>query len=169
MSPTDDPSPASLAVDIESVRQFLYVESRLLDEWRLEEWLALFDDELTYWIPVKSTPTDPDVEVQHAYDDRRRLAERVERLLGRHAYAQQPRSKVSRMVSNVSIEPSRGQDLVVRSTFLLTELRRGVSDLWAGSTVHTLRRSADGGYRIAVKRVQLLASEEPIDNLTFLL
>lgn len=157
-------------VDIEAIRQFLYHEAHLLDSWQLEEWLALFADELTYWIPVRHACTDPDLEVQHAYDDRQRLGERVERLGGRHAFAQQPRSRLSRIIANVSVLEHRADDIVVRSTFLLSELRRGVTDQWAGTLVHRLRPAVEGQpYRIATKKVLLLASEEPIDNLTFLL
>ncbi len=156
--------------DIESIRQFLYLEARLLDRWDLKAWLELFEDELSYWIPVRHDSSDPAVEVQHAYDDRTQLAERVTRLLGPHAYAQQPRSQLSRIVANVTVESVSENRIDVRSTFLLTELRRSSTDLWAGETEHS-QRPIRGlpGYTIAAKKVLLLASEEPIDNLTFLL
>jgi len=156
--------------DIEAIRQFLYLEARLLDRWDLEAWLDLFDDELRYWIPVRHDSIDVEVEVQHAYDDRTQLNERVTRLFGPHAYAQQPRSRLSRIVANVTIESVDEDRIDVRSTFLLTELRRGSTDMWAGETEHVLRPRLEApGFAIAAKKVLLLASEEPIDNLTFLL
>ena len=156
--------------DMEEIRQFLYLEALLLDEWRLDEWLALYTEEALYWIPVRHGCTDPDMEVQHAYDDRKRLTERVARLNGRHAFAQQPRSMLSRMVTNVTMVGNDGPRLHMRSTFLLSELRRGVTDQWAGVYEHALVASSDGpAFRIIAKKVLLLASEEPIDNLTFLL
>jgi ethylbenzene dioxygenase beta subunit len=35
---------------IREVEQFLYREARLLDERRFHEWLALFTDDVRYWM-----------------------------------------------------------------------------------------------------------------------
>ena len=40
---------------IREVEQFLYREARLLDERRFHAWLALFTDDVRYWMPVRST------------------------------------------------------------------------------------------------------------------
>ena len=34
-----------------AVEQFLYREARLADEQRLEDWLALWDEDALYWVP----------------------------------------------------------------------------------------------------------------------
>jgi 3-phenylpropionate/cinnamic acid dioxygenase small subunit len=39
---------------IREVEQFLYREARLLDERRLHEWLALFTDDVRYWMVTRS-------------------------------------------------------------------------------------------------------------------
>ena len=33
------------------VQQFLFHEARLLDERRLQEWLALYAEDAEYWVP----------------------------------------------------------------------------------------------------------------------
>ncbi|HJZ18253.1 MAG TPA: aromatic-ring-hydroxylating dioxygenase subunit beta, partial [Stellaceae bacterium] len=39
---------------IREVEQFLYREARLLDERRFHEWLALFADDVRYWMVTRS-------------------------------------------------------------------------------------------------------------------
>src|SRR5215470_8214387 len=50
------------AADVElysEIEQFLYHEAWLLDQGRLDEWLALYTDDATYWIPLEANQTDP--------------------------------------------------------------------------------------------------------------
>lgn len=58
MSPTSLERPASAAVDAmlvqREVEAFLYHESELLDEWRLEEWLDLFTEDCRYDVPART-------------------------------------------------------------------------------------------------------------------
>jgi len=38
--------------------QFLYHEARLLDTQQYDEWLALFADDSTYWLPLEQAQQD---------------------------------------------------------------------------------------------------------------
>ena len=67
-------------VQRDSVRRFLEREARLLDEHRLQDWLALFAPECVYWIPATPEAGDPRAEITVTFDDRRRLEDRVFRL-----------------------------------------------------------------------------------------
>ena len=40
---------------VREVEQFLYREARMLDERRFHEWLALFTDDVRYWMAGRST------------------------------------------------------------------------------------------------------------------
>ena len=40
----------------EQIENFLFHEADLLDEWRLDEWLALFTEDGGYYIPSTDTP-----------------------------------------------------------------------------------------------------------------
>ena len=43
----------------EEIEAFLYHEAELLDERRYEEWLALFTDDVHYWMPMRrNVPAD---------------------------------------------------------------------------------------------------------------
>jgi p-cumate 2,3-dioxygenase beta subunit len=87
------------------VEDFLYAEAALLDEWRLDEWFALFAAEATYEVPTAGAPDDDDAAKALFYiaDDYVRLRERVARLGKREAHAEFPRSRLRRMISNVRV------------------------------------------------------------------
>jgi 3-phenylpropionate/cinnamic acid dioxygenase small subunit len=155
-------------IDQHAVERFLYHEARLLDEGRLDEWLALFTADAYYWIPCNANDVDPARHVSLIYDDRQHLADRVWRLKSGWAHAQDPPSHTRRIVGNVEPRPAEGEDaLVVSSTFILVELRRGLQTLFAGRYEHRLRQDGDG-WRIAFKKVELLNNNAPIDSLTFI-
>ena len=87
--------------------QFLLHEARLLDDGKFDDWLALFTPEAWYWVPSEPDQADPVETVSLIYDDRRLLETRVRRLASPRMYSQEPRSRTSRMIGNVSIEETR--------------------------------------------------------------
>ncbi|MGQ9369902.1 aromatic-ring-hydroxylating dioxygenase subunit beta [Azospirillum sp. ST 5-10] len=151
------------------IEAFLYAEARLLDEGRNEEWLALFTDDALYWVPAGRGEIDPTRHVSIIHDDRTALARRVKRLASGQAYAQDPASRTHRLVSNVAVERvgADGAEVEVTCVMLLAELARHRQTLYPARCDFTLRRR-DGGWAIARKRVNLLASDEPLEALGFL-
>ena len=153
----------------ERAETFLYREALLADEHRFDEWLALWDEtDVTYWIPSNNDDLDPKRQISIAYDDRARLEERLTRLKSRGAHSQQPRSRLRRMVSNISIESDDGALARVEANFMLLELRSGMQDVFGGRLVYSLRYDA-AGIRMLAKKVVLVNNDEFIGNLTFLL
>lgn len=156
-----------MAVDRHHIESFLYREARLMDEHAYDEWLSLWADDALYWVPCNEDEIDPQRHVSIIYDNRPRLEDRIERLKSGAAYAQEPKSRLRRVVSNIEIEEGPGGEITVYSNFNLTELRRGRQDTFAGRTIHKLR-PAGTSFRIAYKKVLLVNNDEVIDNLTFL-
>ena len=157
-----------MAVDRQQVEQFIYHEADLMDEHRYDEWLALWTDDALYWVPSGRDDIDPKREISLIYDDRVRLQVRITRLKSGFAHAQEPKSRMRRVVSNIVTQEAEDGDVVVFSNFLLTELRRGKQDTFAGRTIHRLRPD-NGSFRLASKKVLLVNNDEHIDNLTFLI
>src|SRR5678815_1776521 len=94
------------AVDIElrsEVEQLLYHEAWLLDRGRLDEWLALFTDDATYWIPLQADQVDPLATSSIVYDDRRLLEVRVRRFQHPRAHARLPAPRTVHQVGNVQV------------------------------------------------------------------
>ena len=146
------------------IESFLVYEARLLDERRYEDWLALFTEDGWYWVPLEEGQADPKETVSLMYDDRRLLETRVRRLAQGKLHIQEPKSRTSRIVTNVTIEAQDGAGATVRSKFIVTEYRRGQQLTYAGTYFHRLVRQG-GQMRIASKRVDIINSEDALPAL----
>ena len=138
-----------------------------MDENAYDEWLSLWTDDALYWVPCNRDDSDPAREISAVYDDRARLQTRIDRLKSGVAFAQEPKSRMRRLISNIEIEDAGNGDLMVSSNFILVELRRSKQDVFAGRTIHRLRPEGDS-FRISHKKVLLVNNDEVIENLTFL-
>src|ERR1700733_4924959 len=101
------PSRAEAPLDLHRCQLFLEYEARLLDEARFDDWLALFTPDGWYWVPSEPGKDNPQDTGSLIYDARRLLETRVRRLASPRIYSQEPRSRTSRIIGNVSIEDSR--------------------------------------------------------------
>jgi 3-phenylpropionate/cinnamic acid dioxygenase small subunit len=152
----------------EECRMLLHREARLLDQSRFEEWLAMYAEECIYWVPATPGGGDPRREVAVAFDDRRRLEDRIYRLRTGHAWSQAPASRTVRMVSNVEVFAASANALMVRSNFLVTDFRAGETRFWSGWCGHRLRH-VQGRYLIVVRQVNLVDCDRNLRNPSILL
>jgi 3-phenylpropionate/cinnamic acid dioxygenase small subunit len=169
--------PPQQRLDIRRCEQFLLHEARLLDEGKFDEWLALFTPDAWYWVPSEPDQADPVETVSLIYDDRRLLETRVRRLSSPRMYSQEPRSRTSRMVANVTIEEAgplpalprararEGWGCTVRAKFMMIEYRREQQRIFGGTMLHRLVL-ASGRILIAWKRVNLVNCDAPLDGIT---
>jgi 3-phenylpropionate/cinnamic acid dioxygenase small subunit len=157
--------PARQALDPDRCEQFLLHEARLLDDGKFDDWLALFTPEAWYWVPSEPNQPDPVETVSLIYDDRRLLETRVRRLASPRMYSQEPRSRTSRIVGNVTIEESDANSCTVRSKFIMIEYRREQQRIFSGTILHSLIQ-AGGRIMIAWKRVDLVNCDAPLDGIT---
>jgi 3-phenylpropionate/cinnamic acid dioxygenase small subunit len=148
----------------DEARVLIHREARLLDRNQLQDWLGLFAAECLYWVPATPEGGDPRREVAVCFDDRRRLEDRVYRLMTGNAWSQVPRSRTVHLVSNVEL--FRGKDeatRMVRSNFVIHEFRAGETRHLAGWYGHQLVRSGKD-WLIRVKQVTLLECDQYIRN-----
>jgi ethylbenzene dioxygenase subunit beta len=157
--------PAQQRLDARRCEQFLLQEARLLDEGKFDDWLAMFTPEAWYWVPSETDQADPAETVSLIYDDRRLLETRVRRLASPRMYSQEPRSRTSRIVTNVTVEEADRNSATVRSKFMMIEYRREQQRLFGGTMIHRLVQ-ADGRVMIAWKRVNLVNCDAPMDGIT---
>jgi benzoate/toluate 1,2-dioxygenase beta subunit len=157
--------PSHQSLDVHHCEQFLLQEARLLDDGKFDDWLALFASDAWYWVPSEPNQTDPVETVSLIYDDRRLLETRVRRLLSPRMYSQEPRSRTSRVLTNVTIEETDGKSCTVRSKFMMIEYRREQQRIFGGTAFHRLVRS-NGRIMIAWKRVDLVNCDAPLDGIT---
>jgi 3-phenylpropionate/cinnamic acid dioxygenase small subunit len=150
-----------------NIEQFLYHEARLLDTQQLEAWLDLFTDDAVYWVPLERDQKDAAETSSIIHDDRTLLGLRVQQARHPRAHARLPLARTVHQVSNIVVMEESGETLRVASTLGLIEWRQEKQRVWGALVEHQLRR-ANGGFRIARKRVDLVNSEAELDGIAIL-
>ena len=150
-----------------NIEQFLYHEARLLDTQQLEAWLDLFTDDAVYWVPLEREQNDAAETSSIIHDDRTLLGLRVQQARHPRAHARLPLARTVHQVANVLILEETNAAVRVASTLQLIEWRQEKQRVWGALVEHQLRR-ANGGFRIARKRVDLVNSEAELDGIAIL-
>lgn len=134
------------------VEHFYAREATMLDDRRFEEWVDLFTDDTHYFMPVRRTRSLREIgkeftqpgEMAFFDDDKTMLVTRVQKLLSGTAWAEDPPSRTRHIVTNVLVDENRGEEIDVRSNFILYRTRLKSEELtWIGSRRDVLRRSGD--------------------------
>jgi 3-phenylpropionate/cinnamic acid dioxygenase small subunit len=154
---------------------FIADEAALLDAGRHDEWLALFAEDGRYWVPLQGArQVDATGHQSIAFEDRLLLALRIERRKHPRAHSQHPRSSCqhvlqrSRLIGLPAVAAPAdeagaidGGDIELRTPFLYLEAQAGEPLMLAGTYRHRLVRT-DSGWKIRLKRVDLLDPERPL-------
>ncbi len=149
-----------------TAEQFLYHEARLLDTQRYEEWLELFTDDATYWVPLEHGQKDAQETSSIIHDDRTLLELRVKQARHPRAHARLPLARTVHAISNVIVHDEK-DSLKVQSALQVVEFRNEKQRLWGALVEHRLRREG-ASFRIAHKRVDLVNSEGELDGIAIL-
>ena len=166
-APTRAPaSPGSAGADRAPIQQFLIHEARLLDSRRFREWMELFAEDGTYWVPAVPDQESPFDQASLFYDDRDLMRTRVERLEHPRIHVQTPPSRTAHLVGNVLVEEAdeaKGE-YVVGSTVIMVEYRDDAQRVFAGQKRHRLRRDG-ASFRIVQKRVDLINCDSAFEAM----
>src|SRR5438132_6786571 len=126
------------------VEDLLYHEAALLDGWRLEEWLELLTEDAIYQVPPTDIPEgDPRNTLFIIADDALRIRSRVKQLLGKSAWAENPHSRTRRMISNVRILGTDGDNVLATANFAVYRMRYEMVDTYVGNYEYKLLRVGD--------------------------
>ncbi|EIF32018.1 small subunit of phenylpropionate dioxygenase [Burkholderia sp. Ch1-1] len=153
------------------LEQFVIVEARLADESRYEEWEALLDDDIRYWVPINGEVANPDNDVSIINDNRSRLATRLRQLRTGTRHSQAPLSVMRRLISNVEYSRLGSDEFQVEANFVVYEFQtQSVNQLalWPGRVEYRLRMKP-AGLRMFLKKVMLVNASGPIPSLSFLI
>ena len=152
------------------IETFLYEEAALLDEWRLAEWRALFTEDAIYRIPSTDIPdADPDNTLFLIDDDAARLRSRVDQLLGKSTWSENPRSRTRRLLTNVRIRKAEGARAWVTANFVVYRMRSNQVATYVGRYEYVLERHREG-LRIQQRRAVLdLESLRDVGKISFIL
>src|SRR5579863_1020640 len=161
---------ATVAVSEPATREtfelFIIHEAKLLDERRFREWMDLFTEDGTYWVPASDEQKSPFDHVSLFYDDRALMKTRIERLEHPRIHVQTPPSRTSHIVGNLLIDSANAStgETLISSSVLMAEFREDTQRLFAGRQYHRLRHTPDG-FRIVQKRVNLINCDGAFDAI----
>ena len=155
-----------MSIDRGEIEEFLMHEARLLDERRFRDWMALFANDGSYWVPAVPNQESPFDQASLFYDDGDLLRTRIERLEHPRVHVQTPPSRTAHLIGNALIEGAdEGKgEYVVGSTVIMVEYRDEQQRIFAGRQHHRLRREGDA-LRIVQKRVDLINCDSAFEAM----
>jgi 3-phenylpropionate/cinnamic acid dioxygenase small subunit len=159
------PAAAELQREVEG---FLYREGYLQDRHEYDAWEALWTDDGVYWIPANGDDIDPEREMSIVYDNRSRIALRIRQLHTGRRLAQEPKSNLVRLVSNVEVVSAAADEIQVRANAIIFESTARRDTVWGTRYEYVLRR-IDGALRMARKKVMLVNNAKALPTLAFLI
>jgi 3-phenylpropionate/cinnamic acid dioxygenase small subunit len=126
-------------------------EVELLDDRRFTEWLDIFAEDVRYWMPIARNVAFDRPEVEYTreridanwFDEGKDdLRKRVQQIEGGDHWAEEPRSRTTHLIANVSIAEARGNELIVRCRFIVSQNRQENDiNFFIGKRVDILRRT----------------------------
>lgn len=158
-------------ISIEEAERLIYLEAELLDEWRLDDWLKLYTDDMLYLVPSPGMPMDcsPDTSLFLINDDRFRMESQVVRLKKKTAHSEYPHSTNVHMYSNLRVAGQDAEGAHVNGVFQVSRYRDGITDIFLGRVRWRLVKQGDD-ILIRYKRCDLSVDElVPQGRLTIIL
>lgn len=155
--------PLAVLLRHHQIERFLFDEAALLDAHRYDDWLDLFADDATYFVPIRRTRMQREAdqvftrpgEMAFFDDTKPLLAGRVAKLTTGRSWSEDPPSRTRRLLTNLRVTGDDGTQIRIEVNFLLYRTRlNSQEDTWIGSRHDTLRRT-DDGLRIAARTVFL--------------
>jgi 3-phenylpropionate/cinnamic acid dioxygenase small subunit len=164
------------------IEDLLYAEADYLDEREFEKWLALFTEDVRYWMPIRKNvasdnlarETTAEDDIAWIDDDKATLVKRVEQIRTGIHWAEEPLSRVSHVVTNIRLAEPRaaiedGESATVKSRFLVYRNRLETeTDILVGRREDVLRREG-GALKIARRKILIEQSVLLAKNLTVFL
>ncbi len=159
------------------IEEFLSMEAELLDERRYDEWLEYIADDIHYHMPIRRNVkfgeqyrenTSADSEISWIDEGKRVLIGRVRQINTGIHWCEEPLSRVRHVVSNVQVYDPEGDEVKVRSRFIVYRNRmEDEVDLFAGKREDVLRRDSETGWKIARRTIILDQNVLLAKNITF--
>jgi 3-phenylpropionate/cinnamic acid dioxygenase small subunit len=152
------------------IEEFLYDEANLLDERRFQEWLDTLAEDLRYFMPMEYNVkfgehatrefTKREEHMSWFNEGKWSLGKRTEQILTGVHWAEEPLSRVCRMVSNVQLtamETNAAGELEVdvSSRFLIYQNRCEYEQyFFVGDRLDRVRQTADG-WKLARREIHI--------------
>jgi 3-phenylpropionate/cinnamic acid dioxygenase small subunit len=163
------------------IEEFLYDEANLLDERRFKEWLDTLAEDLRYFMPMEYNVkfgeharrelTTREQHMSWFNEGKWTLAKRAEQILTGVHWAEEPLSRVCRLVTNVQLSAiatnaSGETEVDVTSRFLIYQNRCEYEQyFFVGDRLDRMRKTADG-WKLAQREIRIDQNVLLAKNLT---
>jgi len=146
-------------IDMNTIEKFLYEEATYLDQADIENWLGLYAEDGTYWMPAVENQPDPLNHISHFYDDRVLMEIRKRNFVHPRAASKDPQVRCSHIISNIQYQgkTSEGHEIIT-SNFQVLMWYRDEQRVYGGTYEHHLIANADA-FLIHHKKVNLINPE----------
>lgn len=152
------------------IEEFLYDEANLLDERRFTEWLETLAEDLRYFMPMEYNVkfgehatrelTRRDQHMSWFNEGKWSIGKRAEQILTGVHWAEEPLSRVCRLVSNVQLKAMEANaagelEVDVTSRFLIYQNRCEYEEyFFVGDRFDRIRRTAEG-WKLAQREIRI--------------
>ncbi|WP_257557921.1 aromatic-ring-hydroxylating dioxygenase subunit beta [Sphingobium sp. CFD-2] len=155
---------SAITPDIEfSIRQFLGREAMLLDNGRLDDWVALLDENILYEIPLRISARKREDEFPKGafrmHEDMAMIRKRLERMGTNENWAEDPASRTVRTVGSVLVEADEGDGIYRVHSALSLYRQRAIDRAYEwipARRIDRIRVGSDGACQL-VRRTVILA------------
>lgn len=163
------------------IEEFLYDEANLLDERRFKEWLDTLAEDLRYFMPMEYNVkageharrelTKREEQMSWFNEGKWTLTKRAEQILTGVHWAEEPLSRVCRLVSNVQLTALQTNDkgeleVGVSSRFLIYQNRCEYEQyFFVGDRMDVIRQTAEG-WKLADREIRIHQNVLLAKNLT---
>lgn len=163
------------------IEEFLFDEANLLDERQFKAWLDTLEDDLEYFMPMTFNVkfgqhaarehTTRDAQMSWFHEGKWTLTKRAEQILTGVHWAEEPLSRVCRLVGNVQLtalnpDPEKGLEVDVSSRFLIYQNRCEYEQyFFVGDRKDRLRKS-QAGWKLARREIHIHQNVLLAKNLT---
>lgn len=147
--------------------EFINLEADLLDHKAYGEWLALWQREGVYVVPVDIRETDFANTLNFAYDDHAMREMRVARLQGGESVSSEAQDATVRSMSRFRLLEEDDQAIRVRCAMFLSEVRLAKPLLYPADVEYRLAKTAEG-LRLHTKVVRLINAGHHLNTVAFI-
>jgi 3-phenylpropionate/cinnamic acid dioxygenase small subunit len=146
--------------------RLVYLEARLVDERRFDEWYALYADDAFYWVPLVPGQADGENHTSLMYEDKLLLKLRIERFGNPRSYSLHPQVRCLHVLQRPELEEAdpAANRWTMRTNELYVETQGATKQAYAAVVRHTLS-VVEGALRIRLKRIDLLDCDAPLPSI----
>ncbi|MFV5693534.1 benzoate 1,2-dioxygenase small subunit [Flavobacterium sp. LT1R49] len=143
----------------DKIQAFVYQEARHLDDKQWDEWLQLYDEKVTFWMPSwddeDNLTTNHETEISLIYyPNRNGLEDRVFRIRTERSSATLPDTRTSHNCTNLEILEENNDEVKIRFNWNTLSFRYNKLDQFFGVSFYTLKKVEDS-FLITNKKVIL--------------